>query len=109
MGRLDGKVAVVIGGATGFGLATASRFAAEGATVVIAGRRGALADEVGASMGGSGAPCDITDEASVAALVDGTVRHYGALDVMVNYAGYEQNTPIAELDSVTLREMVEVQ
>ena len=109
MGRLDGKLAVIIGGATGFGLATAQRFVDEGATVVIAGRRGALADEVGASLGGSGAECDITDEASVAALVDGTIERHDALDVMVNYAGYEQSTPIADLDSETLRRMVDVQ
>ena len=109
MGRLDGKVAVVIGGATGFGLATAQRFVDEGATMVIAGRRGALADEVGAALGGSGVECDITDEASVAALVDATIERHDALDVMVNYAGYEQNTPIADLDSETLRRMVDVQ
>ncbi|MGI9029183.1 MAG: SDR family NAD(P)-dependent oxidoreductase [Ilumatobacteraceae bacterium] len=107
--RLDGKVAVVIGGAGGFGLATAQRFAAEGATVVIAGRRAEVAAEVGASLGGSGVGCDITDEKSVAALVDTAMQRHGALDVMVNYAGYEQSTPIADLDSETLRRMVDVQ
>ena len=46
MGRMDGKVAAIVGGATGFGLATAERMAAEGATVAILGRRAELAVEV---------------------------------------------------------------
>lgn len=109
MRRLDGKVAVVIGGATGFGLATAERFASEGATVVVAGRRGDLAAEVGERLGGSGAACDIVDDDQVAALVATTLDRHGGLDVMVNYAGFERSTPLRELDASLLREMVDVQ
>lgn len=109
MGRLDGKVAVVVGGAGGFGLATATRFAAEGAIVVIAGRRAEVADEVGRSLGGSGMGCDITVESEVEALMAATLDRHGALDVAVNYAGYEQTTSIAQLDTETLRRMVDVQ
>lgn len=109
MGRLEGKVAVVIGGATGFGLATAERFAAEGATVVIAGRRAALADEVGDRLGGSGVACDIVDDDQVAQLMTTAVDRHGRLDAVVNYAGFERSTPIRDLDVATLREMVDVQ
>ena len=61
MGRLQDKVAVIVGGASGFGLATAERFAAEGAAVAVLGRRGELAAEVGERLGGSGHACDIAD------------------------------------------------
>jgi NAD(P)-dependent dehydrogenase (short-subunit alcohol dehydrogenase family) len=53
MGKLDGKTAVVTGGSSGIGLATARRFVAEGATVFIMGRRQALLDEAVASIGGN--------------------------------------------------------
>lgn len=107
--RLEDKVAIVIGGATGFGLATAERFAEEGATVVVAGRRADLAQEVGERLGGSGVACDIVDEEQVAALVATTIERHGGLDVAVNYAGFERSTPISKLDTATLREMVDVQ
>lgn len=107
--RLEGKIAVVIGGATGFGLATAERFAHEGATVVIAGRRDDLAREVGERLGGSGVGCDIVDEEQVASMVAITLERHGGIDIAVNYAGYEQSTPISKLDAATMREMVDVQ
>jgi NAD(P)-dependent dehydrogenase (short-subunit alcohol dehydrogenase family) len=107
--RLDGKVTVVIGGGTGFGLATSERFAGEGATVVVAGRRADLATEVGERLGGSGVGCDIVDEHQVAAMVATVLERHGALDVVVNYAGFERSTPIRDLDSALLREMVDVQ
>jgi NAD(P)-dependent dehydrogenase (short-subunit alcohol dehydrogenase family) len=106
---MEGKVAVVIGGATGFGLATSERFAAEGATVVVAGRRADLAADVGERLGGSGAGCDIVDEEQVDALVRTVVDRHGAIDAVVNYAGFERSTAIRDLDSATLREMVDVQ
>lgn len=107
--RLDGKVAVVIGGAGGFGGATVARFHAEGATVVVAGRDLDAATAAAASCGGTAERCDITVEAEVAQLVAATVERHGRLDVMVNYAGYQQSTPIRHLDATTLREMLEVQ
>lgn len=87
MGQLDGQVAVVVGGHSGFGEAISRRFADEGATVVVAGRRAELVDVV----------CDITDDEQVQALVATTQQRHGAIHIAVNCAGYEQSTAIADL------------
>lgn len=108
-GRLQGKVAVVIGGATGLGLAAAGRFAAEGATVVIASRRGELADEVGVRFGGWGMACDVVDHDSVGALVAEVVARHGRVDVGVNSAGYAESVPIADITAEHVEAMVHTQ
>ena len=85
--RLTGKVAVITGGASGIGLATARRFVAEGARVVIgdidpsAGQ--AAADAVGATF----AAVDVTNEQQVIALFQSAVDTYGGLDIAFNNAG----------------------
>ncbi len=109
MQRLEGKVAVIVGGATGFGLATSQRFAAEGATVVVVGRRGDLAEEVGKSLGGSGFGCDITDFEGLDRVTEEIVEAHGGIDVAVNYAGYQQRIEFKELTPENLRSMVDVQ
>jgi NAD(P)-dependent dehydrogenase (short-subunit alcohol dehydrogenase family) len=85
--RLQGKVAVITGGGSGIGLATARRFAAEGAAVVCAdidAKAGAAAaDEVG----GRFVAVDVTDETQVQALFQAAVDAYGGLDVAFNNAG----------------------
>lgn len=85
MFSIDNKVAVVTGAASGIGLATARRFAAAGASVVLAD----IADggEVAAELGGTFVRTDVTDEAQVGALVAAAVERHGRLDVMVNNAG----------------------
>ncbi len=89
MGRVDGKVAIITGGASGIGRGCALRLAAEGARIVIADRdveRGkAVAAELGAPH--SFFAIDVTDEAAWTALVDDTVRACGRLDILVNAAG----------------------
>ncbi|MFT6291451.1 MAG: NAD(P)-dependent dehydrogenase (short-subunit alcohol dehydrogenase family) [Ilumatobacter sp.] len=88
-GRLDGKVAVITGAASGIGAGTARMFVAEGASVVIADLQDAagqaLADELGDAARFS--HCDVTEEADVAAAVDLAVSEFGRLDVMFNNAG----------------------
>jgi NAD(P)-dependent dehydrogenase (short-subunit alcohol dehydrogenase family) len=87
--RLQGKVAVITGATSGIGEATARRFAAEGASVVIAGRsveRGeALAREMGERVHFQAA--DVTREADIAALVATAVSRFGRIDCMFNNAG----------------------
>ena len=91
MGRMDGKVAVVTGGASGIGEATVRRFVQEGARAVVIGDLQHevgedLAAELGATV--SVLHCDVTREADVAALVDSAVDRFGRLDVMFNNAGF---------------------
>jgi NAD(P)-dependent dehydrogenase (short-subunit alcohol dehydrogenase family) len=88
-GRLDGKVAVITGGTSGIGRATAERFVAEGAKVVV----GDLADDEGAALEAALGDAvafrhaDVTIEDDIAALVDEAVGRFGRLDVMFNNAG----------------------
>ncbi len=87
--RLAGKVALITGGTSGIGAATARLFAAEGACVVIVGRseeKGQkLADSLGSQVIYSKA--DITQEADIAAAIALTVKHFGKLDILFNNAG----------------------
>lgn len=88
-GRLEGKVAVITGGASGFGAATARRFVAEGAKVVLGDLQVEGGEAVAAELSNSAVfqRCDVTSEDDVAALVDKAVEHFGRLDIMFNNAG----------------------
>lgn len=90
--RFDGKVALVVGGNAGIGLATARAFASEGASVMIAGRRAEeneAAAELIRSGGGIAASvaADVTSAESVKAMVSRTMETFGALHVAYNNAG----------------------
>ncbi|TFB84839.1 3-oxoacyl-ACP reductase [Cryobacterium algoricola] len=85
--RLAGKVAVITGGASGIGLATARRFAAEGATVVIGDLDEAAGRVAAAEVGGLFVKVDVTDEDEVNALFDTAKHTYGSVDVAFNNAG----------------------
>jgi NAD(P)-dependent dehydrogenase (short-subunit alcohol dehydrogenase family) len=111
--KLAGRVAVVTGAASGFGRATASRFASEGATVHLldVSERG---EEVAAELRQSGADAafvraDVSDEASMEAALAGIVERAGRLDVMVNNAGVIGGGWIDEDDAtVDLRRQLDV-
>ena len=93
MGRLEGKVGLITGGAGAIGRATARRFAAEGASVVVADRDETRAEEVAAALrtegGGQalGLAVDVTSDASVAAMVGQAVAAYGPIDMLFTCAG----------------------
>jgi NAD(P)-dependent dehydrogenase (short-subunit alcohol dehydrogenase family) len=99
-GRLDGKVAVITGATSGIGEATARRFMAEGARVVIAGRSEERGQHLAGELG-EGAifhRADVMHEAEIAAVIDAAVSRFGKLDCLFNNAG--ASTP-GELDSIT--------
>jgi NAD(P)-dependent dehydrogenase (short-subunit alcohol dehydrogenase family) len=86
--RLAGKVAVITGGAVGIGFAYARRFHAEGARVVLADvvDAAAAADKLGAADRALGVRTDVSDPASVRAMVEAAVGRFGRIDVLVNNA-----------------------
>jgi NAD(P)-dependent dehydrogenase (short-subunit alcohol dehydrogenase family) len=88
-GRLQGKVAVITGAASGIGAETARVFVASGARVVIADFQEEAGRKVAAQLGEAArfARCDVTREPDVAAAVDLAVSAFGQLDVMINNAG----------------------
>lgn len=81
--RLEGKVAIVSGGGTGIGAATARRFAAEGAKVIVTGRRPEPLEEVAADTVGLAVPGDATDPGHAPAVVAAAVERFGGLDIVV--------------------------
>jgi p-cumic alcohol dehydrogenase len=85
--KLQGKTAIVTGGAAGIGRAIIERFAAEGANVVIADLRGA--DEAAAQLSGNalGVTTDVSDQDSTQAMAKAAVDRFGGIDILVNNAG----------------------
>jgi 3-oxoacyl-[acyl-carrier protein] reductase len=87
MTRFESKTVLVTGGANGIGAATATRFASEGATVVVADFDEAAAHETAQAIGGHAVRCDVTKREDVEAAVEVAVSHGGSLDVLVTCAG----------------------
>ena len=87
--RLEGKVAIVTGGGSGFGAGIASKFIAEGAKVLIADRDAAGGERVAKALGANArSVCvDVAKAADVRAMVDAAQDHFGALNLLVNNAG----------------------
>ncbi len=98
--RLQGKVAVVTGAASGFGKGIAERFVAEGARVVVADLNGEGAKAVAASLGPSaiGLAVDVSSRSDTEAMIDAAIRAFGGLDILVNNAGYtHRNGPMLDV------------
>jgi 3alpha(or 20beta)-hydroxysteroid dehydrogenase len=100
MGRLDGKVAVISGGARGQGAAEARLFVAEGARVVIGDVLDTEGKEVAAELGEAGhfVHLDVTDEASWQAAIGEAETRFGPVSVLVNNAGVLSFGPIDQME-----------
>ncbi|QFT79498.1 4-formylbenzenesulfonate dehydrogenase TsaC1/TsaC2 [Roseovarius sp. THAF27] len=85
--RLQGKTAVVTGGASGFGAGIVRKFVAEGARVMIADLNGPGAMALAEELGAAACPVDVSDAASMKALTLATEMTYGLPDIVVNNAG----------------------
>ena len=97
---LQGRIALVTGGGSGIGKATAHRLSAEGASVIVADRDLASAQGVANELGGSDSAIaiavDVTDEAQVSSAIDAGVLAFGGIDLVVNNAGLSISKPLIE-------------
>ncbi len=88
-GRLEGKVAAITGASSGFGMAAAHLFVAEGCKVVLGDIQQDKGEALAAQLSNSAVfvNCNVTSEDDIANLVDTAVKHFGKLDIMYNNAG----------------------
>ena len=110
-GRLAGKVALITGGESGIGLATARLFVAEGAAVLLAGIDGPALSRARDELGDACAVAvvDVTDEPAVSGCVDAAVRQFGALDVVFSNAGISGPIgPLTETSTDEFRRVLDV-
>jgi 3-oxoacyl-[acyl-carrier protein] reductase len=107
--RLDGKVALVTGGAQGIGAAICRRLAAAGARVGVFDRDAARAQRVAIDIGGFAAAGDVTSEADVETAVEDVQHHAGPIDILVNNAGITgKSAPLWQLSERDWQEVLAV-
>ena len=111
MNRLDARIALITGAASGIGLATARRFAEEGAKVVMADRNEVALSNACTSLRGSGheaVTMDVTDEQAWTALADRIDARFGKLDILVNNAGFGKFASITDTTLAQWRSILAV-
>src|SRR5260370_28514604 len=113
MGRLDGKIAAVTGGASGIGEATVRRFVAEGASVAFCDRDGERGRRVAAELETAGAKvgfmhADVGTEAACLDFVNGAADKFGRLDILINNAGIRTYEKVDEASAASWNEILSV-
>ena len=108
--NLEGKVAIVTGGARGTGAAIAQRFCQQGARVVVCDVRDEMGQTVAEKLGASASyrHCDVTDSDEWASLVASTLDAHDRVDVLVNNAGLLHQGPIENTSEEDFRKLLEV-
>lgn len=111
--KLDDRIAIVTGAASGIGLATAQRLAEAGATVMLGDIDDARGEKAAAELRAAGlraeyAHCDVTDDKSVAAFRDATLQRHGHVDIVANVAGWGKIQPFLENDDAFITKVVEL-
>lgn len=110
--RLDGKVAVVVGGYGGIGTVTTELLVCHGAAVTIAGRSQEKAQQLATRLTGQGAHAcgmrvDVSDPASARQLIDAAVSEFGRLDILVNLASIDADAPAEDFDEDDWRRLID--
>ncbi len=111
--KLDDRIAIVTGAASGIGLATAQRLAEAGATVVLADISDARGEEAAAELRKQGLRveylrCDVTDDDSVNAFRDAVLARHDHVDIVANVAGWGKIQPFLENDNDFMAKVVEL-
>ena len=109
--RLEGKTAIVTGGASGFGRAMARRFSREGAWVAVLDINGAGAEAVASELerGGTAIECDVARSADVSGAVRKVIDQSGRVDIAVNNAGWShRNQPLLDVSEAELLRVYEI-
>ncbi len=96
--QIQGQAALVTGGASGLGEATARELARLGAKVAVLDRNAELAEKVASDIGGIACPCDITDPASVTAAIDKAAAAHGPARILMNVAGIGSAKRVVQRD-----------
>ena len=111
-GRFAGRGVIVTGGGRGIGQATAQAFAAEGADVLVLGRTAADLEDTVAQITADGGqawllPCDVTNEVQVEEAVTRAASRWDRIDVLINNAGIDDDTPFLEIDRGRWRAVID--
>jgi NAD(P)-dependent dehydrogenase (short-subunit alcohol dehydrogenase family) len=106
--ELDERVAVITGGGSGIGAATARKFAAEGATVAVFDRDAEAAMNVASEVGGHAYALDVRDADEVTGVIDVVAQTLGRIDILVNNAGTGDLRPLHTVDDKLWHRLIDV-
>jgi len=108
VGELEGQVAIITGGGSGIGAATARRFATEGATVAVFDRDAETASAVAAEVNGHAYALDVRNGDEVSEVIDRVAQTVGQVDIIVNNAGTGDLRPLHTVDDKLWHRLIDV-